>query len=108
MQIEVCYARPEEQVIVKLKMPASATVQEAIAQSGICTRFSQIDLTRNPVGIFGKLRRLTDALMDGDRVEIYRELKMDAQASRHQRVAEARREKARAMSQPKPKVRSPN
>ena len=92
LEVEVAYARPEEQVLLKVRVPEGATLRAAIEASGILQRFREIDLARDAVGIFGKLAKLDDRLSAGDRVEIYRPLAMDPK--------EARRRRARRKSQP--------
>ena len=83
---------PDEQVVLKVRIAAGATLRAAIEASGILKRFPQIDLTRDAVGIFGKTAKLDDRLGAGDRVEIYRPLTMDPK--------EARRKRARNKRQP--------
>jgi hypothetical protein len=58
-------------------MPDGATIQDAIARSGILKQFPEIDLEKNKVGIFSKLSKLDAALNDGDRIEIYRPIICD-------------------------------
>lgn len=88
MQIEVAYAKPEEQVIVALEVGADTTVAEAIRQSGLLQRFPEIDLeTSNKVGIFGKVCGLEQTLKAGERVEIYRPLLADPKEARRNRAA---------------------
>lgn len=86
MQIEVAYAKPDEQVILKLEMPEGSTLEQAIRESGVLARFPEIDLAINKVGIFGKLSKLDAALRPGDRVEIYRPLKIDPKEIRRLRA----------------------
>ncbi len=93
IQVEVAYARPEEQVLLEVELPAGATVGEAISTSAILKRFPEIDLNSNKVGIFSKPAKLDTPLRDGDRVEIYRELIADPKAVRKQRAAEGKRMK---------------
>ena len=88
--VEVCYARPDEQVIVALQVPRGTTLREAIEQSGILERFPEIDLARNKVGVFGKLNKPAYVLRAGDRVEIYRPLLADPKEIRKQRAAEGK------------------
>jgi len=88
--VEVVYARPDQQITVELMLLAGATVTEAIEQSGITLRFPEIDLTRNKIGIYGKLVDTQVALRDRDRVEIYRPLIADPKEARRKRVREAR------------------
>ncbi|MFP4154345.1 MAG: RnfH family protein [Halothiobacillaceae bacterium] len=84
--VEVAYARPDEQVIVPLKVPEGTTLEEAVHQSGIRQRFPEIDLERNKAGIFGKVAPLDRVLAARDRVEIYRPLIADPKAVRRERA----------------------
>ncbi|HEY5720044.1 MAG TPA: RnfH family protein [Gammaproteobacteria bacterium] len=82
MRVEVAYAAADDQLLLRLEMPAGTTVERAIRYSGVLDRFPEIDLTRNKVGVFGKVCRLDRELQDGERVEIYRELLADPKAAR--------------------------
>ena len=87
MLVEVAYAQPDHQVIIKVDVDESATVNEAIVLSGILDQFPEIDLDKNKVGIFGKISKLDSDLREKDRVEIYRALIADPKASRKKRAA---------------------
>lgn len=87
IHVEVAYARPEVQLVIPLEVPLGTTVEEAIERSGITSRFSEIDLDVNKVGVFGELVGLTDRLRAGDRVEIYRPLSVDPKEARRRRAA---------------------
>jgi len=87
ISVEVAYARPDEQVILKLEMPAGSTLRQAVEQSGILDRFTEIDTASMKVGIFGKLKKPDQVLQAGDRVEIYRPLIADPKEVRKQRAA---------------------
>lgn len=89
ISVEVAYARPDEQVIIPLLVGEGATLEAAIAASGILERFSEIDLSVNKAGVFGKACRLDQILRDGDRVEIYRPLPADPKESRRLRASKA-------------------
>jgi len=91
--VEVAYAKPDEQLIVKLEVVPGTTLQQAIEQSGILDRFPEIDPTRLKAGVFGKLKKLDQALRAGDRVEIYRPLIADPKQVRKQRAAAGKRMK---------------
>ena len=93
IDVEVAYARPDTQQILSLRMPAGATLEQAVRESGILERFPEIELTRNQFGIFGKLNKLDAILRNGDRVEIYRTLIADPKEVRKQRAAEGKRMK---------------
>lgn len=86
INIEVAYAKPEEQAIIPLKVPENTTLEEAIQMSRICDRFPDIDLANTKVGIFSKISALSTHLKPGDRVEIYRPLIADPKAARKQRA----------------------
>lgn len=90
IRIEVVYAKPGEQVLEQLQVPADRTVESVIRQSGILERFPEIDLKTNKVGVFGKAAALTAKLNDGDRIEIYRPLIADPKEARKKRAAEGK------------------
>jgi len=88
--VEVAYALPDEQLIIPIKVEDSTTAEEAIIASGIMTKFPEIDLRINKVGIFGKLTKLDTKLRHLDRVEIYRPLIADPKEVRKQRAADGK------------------
>lgn len=88
--VEVAYAKPDEQVIIPVVAQAGMTAAAAIAASGILTRFPEIDLTLNKIGIFGKLVKPDTVLRDKDRVEIYRKLIADPKEVRRKRADEGK------------------
>lgn len=90
MTIEVCYALPERQEIVKSTLPAAATVQEALEKSGLLQKYPDISLQDGKFGVYGKLVRLDTPLRDGDRVEIYRPLLADPKEVRRKRAEEGK------------------
>jgi putative ubiquitin-RnfH superfamily antitoxin RatB of RatAB toxin-antitoxin module len=85
--VEVAYARPDQQQIIRLQVAPGCTIQDAIEQSGMLDQYPEIQLANNKVGIFGKLNSLQTALREGDRVEIYRPLLADPKAARKKRAA---------------------
>lgn len=86
LKIEVVYANPSQQALIRLDLPAETTVETAILQSGVLEQFPEIDLTVNAVGIFSKRVTLDQVLSDGDRVEIYRPLLIDPKQARRKRA----------------------
>ncbi len=85
--VEVAYAKPDEQVILKVELPLGSSLRQAVEQSGILERFTQIDPQTMKAGVFGKLKKLDHILQAGDRVEIYRPLIADPKVVRKQRAA---------------------
>ena len=77
LRVEVVQARPDKAEVVELRLAEGATVRDALAASGM--RGSQ-------VGIHGKRVTLETRLADGDRVEIYRPLKLDPKEARRRRA----------------------
>ncbi len=77
MQVGVTYAEVDQQVWLRLEVADGSTVMDAINQSRILERFPQIDLTKQKIGIFGKLTKPDAPLKEGDRVEIYRPITAD-------------------------------
>jgi len=86
LTIEVAYAKPEEQVILSLEVRAGICLEEAIRQSGILERFPEIDLEQQAIGIFSQPRTLSDRVVAGDRIEIYRPLLADPKEARRLRA----------------------
>jgi len=84
IEVEVAYARPEVQFLVALQVAAGTTAEQAVRQSGVLERFPEIDLDRQAVGLFARVCALQQVLREGDRVEIYRPLKIDPKALRRQ------------------------
>ena len=77
MHIGVAYADKFKQTWLKLDVPEGSTVQDAIERSGLLAQFPEIDLSKNKVGIFGKIVKLDSPLASGNRVEIYRPITAD-------------------------------
>jgi putative ubiquitin-RnfH superfamily antitoxin RatB of RatAB toxin-antitoxin module len=92
LSIEVCYALAKSQTLIALRLPAGATVRDAILASRITERHPEIDPATALVGVYGKLKPLDTPLADHDRVEIYRPLIVDPKVARQRRVEKTRRE----------------
>jgi len=90
IDIEVCYALPEKQELVRVKLPLGATLLQALEASGLLLKHSEIDLKKNKFGVFAKLSKPDSVLRDRDRVEIYRPLIADPKEVRKQRAAEGK------------------
>ena len=91
INVEVTYGLADKQSLLSFKAGEGVTVEEAIKQSGILEEYPDIDLTKNKVGVFGKLTKLSQPLRDKDRVEIYRPLIADPKEVRKKRAAEGKR-----------------
>ena len=90
LNIEVCYASPANQELIRLKLPAGANLQQALEASGLLDKYPDIDIKKNKFGIWNKLSKLDSMLRNQDRVEIYRPLIADPKEVRKQRAAEGK------------------
>ena len=68
-------------------LPAGSTVADALRASGIAAGSAQAHTAAEggAVGLWGHHAALADALRDGDRVEIYRPLRVDPKVARRER-----------------------
>lgn len=88
--VEVLYALPHEQTLLKVQLPQGSTLADAIKNSGILEKYPEIDLANNKLGIFGKLSKQDVVLREKDRVEIYRPLIADPKEVRKKRAEEGK------------------
>lgn len=93
IKVEVAYATPKRQLIVPLNVAEGTTALEAVKQSNIVAEFSEIDIDKDPMGIFsrpldgkGRPKPNEYVMSAGDRVEIYRPLLIDPKAARLDRA----------------------
>jgi putative ubiquitin-RnfH superfamily antitoxin RatB of RatAB toxin-antitoxin module len=75
---------------VSLRLPAGATVADALARSGLHERHAAVDFKTLRVGVWGKLREPGELLRDRDRVEFYRPLTVDPKEARRLRYRQHR------------------
>ena len=97
LRIEVLYGdAPRSVWRWQGSLPAGATLAQALDASGLLAAHA-IDLTTCALGIWGRKQPATQPLRDGDRVEVYRALKVDPKEARrlrykqHLATQEARR-----------------
>ncbi|HEY1438652.1 MAG TPA: RnfH family protein [Casimicrobiaceae bacterium] len=95
IEVTVVLALPDRATEIAVRLPAGATLGDALEGSGLAERHPAVDVARARVGIFGKLSDRKAVLADGDRVEVYRALIADPKERRLRRAA------ARAKVQPK-------
>lgn len=90
--VEVAYATPEKQKIIKLDVPEGTSVYQTAELSGIVAEFAEINLAESNMGIFGKAVKNPQAqeIKQGQRVEIYRPLLIDPKQARLNRAAKTK------------------
>lgn len=83
--VTVAYAAPGVEVLVVVKLFAGATVDDAIAQSGIITHLD-LDPTQLEPAVFGQRVNGDTPVAPGDRIELTRPLIEDAKRQRRKRA----------------------
>tara|TARA_B110000503_G_scaffold67978_1_gene106320 strand:- start:261 stop:563 length:303 start_codon:yes stop_codon:yes gene_type:complete len=94
IKVEVAYALPDKQHIVALEVPAGTSAIDAVKAAKISQIFDDIEVgDALSLGIFSKGIPQKQPLNHGDRVEIYRPLKVDPKEVRKARAAKAKAER---------------
>lgn len=87
LAIEVACALPSRQAVVALTVAPGTTAREAVRASGIGVRFPEIDVANCALGVWGETVADAHRVADGDRVEVYRPLRIDPREARRRRAA---------------------
>lgn len=87
--IEVAYALEEVQYLYSQKVEEGTTVEQALKQSKLLAEIPNLNIEK--VGIFGKLTKVDTVLREGDRIEVYRPLKVDPRDRRREKVEKQRK-----------------
>lgn len=87
IEVEVVYALPGDQQVLRVSLPEGVTVREAILRSGVLERHPELGLATCVAGIHGERVPLDRTVAAGDRVEIYRPLIADPKETRRRRAA---------------------
>ena len=85
---------------MSFELPEGATVADALAAAAFQPEFEGLDLSGVAVGIFGRPVLRDQLLTEGDRVELYRPLLIDAKGERRARADSARRAVRKAPPRP--------
>jgi uncharacterized protein len=104
VRVEVAFSPQAGQVWRRdVSLPDGGTVRDALLASGLTQAFPSVDLgdVSLSVGVWGRRCGLGEGLRDGDRVEVYRPLRVDPNQARLQRHAAERKRKEMA-AEPKP------
>jgi len=84
--VEVAFAEPHCQRVTVLQVAAGTRAREAVKQSGMAEEFSEINPEQCPIGVFGERVGDDYELRSGDRLEIYRPLRVDPREARRERA----------------------
>lgn len=82
ISVEVAYGTPEQQALETVSISVGVTCADAIALSGIATKFSHDELASLPFAIWGKPATAESCPRAGDRIEILRPLVIDPRDAR--------------------------
>ncbi len=85
IRVEVAFAEPGRQFLRGLEIAAGSTLADAIAASGVAD-ILDIDVDSLDAGIWSKPAARERVLVDGDRVELYRPLRIDPKDARRERA----------------------
>ena len=86
MRVTLAVALPDRQEVIELELAPGATVGEAIAAAELRRRFPGVDFAPMRTGIWAREAHAGARLRDGDRVELYRDLKADPKDMRRKRA----------------------
>ncbi len=87
IQVEIIFATADEQLLSVLTVPTNSTIGDVIAMSALAEHFPEHDLGAMRVGVWGHPADRSQAVRDGDRIEIYRPLEIDPRVARRQLAA---------------------
>jgi putative ubiquitin-RnfH superfamily antitoxin RatB of RatAB toxin-antitoxin module len=86
MRACVLYSPAPRQVLEwEVVLAPGATVLQALQASALPAAFPDLDLHEAAVGVWGRKARPEQLVRDGDRVEVYRPLKVDPKLARRER-----------------------
>ena len=90
IHVSVVYLTPSRQTNIAVDLPIASSVYEALNAVDIFTSHNELEIESIEVGIYGCKCELDTPLADGDRVEIYRGLRVDPRTARRRRHAQQR------------------
>ncbi len=91
LRVSVAYSpRAGEVDEVNVELPVGATLADALQASGMAQRHAGLDLAAASLGVWGRAQAPSHLLRDRDRVEIYRELRVDPKEARRLRYRKGR------------------
>ena len=86
LDIEVAYARPDRQYVLKLRVSPDTTLLKAVELSGLLQHCPEIDRQAMKLGVFGASCNPDQLVKQFDRVEVYRPLWHDPKQARRLRA----------------------
>lgn len=93
ISIEVAFATPDQQQVVRLSVPEGTTLAQAVERSGLAAMFGNFNLAELKKGVWNQVKPDDYQVQDGDRVEVYRPLIIDPKEARRRRATRASSQK---------------
>ena len=72
---------------MSVEVAPGSTLRDAIGASGLVARHPEIDLERQKIGVYGKVKAADAPAAQGDRIEVYRALLVEPKEARRRRAA---------------------
>lgn len=86
LQVTVTFSPAPREVFERdLQVPSGTTAQQALEMSGVEGVFAQVNWGNMVTGLWGKNVDRGAVLQNGDRIELYRPLKVDPKQARRER-----------------------
>ncbi len=86
ISVTVAYSPAAREVCeIELTLGAGSTVADALQASALAARFPELASVQPLVGVWNRKAEMSQRLVEGDRVEVYRPLKVDPKVARRQR-----------------------
>jgi len=84
--IQIVYASPEQAWTQDLTVPVGSTLEFALTQIELAQFSSAMQIDTERLAVFGQKAKLSDVLVEFDRIEILRPLLHDPKDNRRQRA----------------------
>jgi len=94
IDVEIAFATPEYQVIVGVALEPGMNARQAVMLADLPARhagWADINFAQAPLGVFGERLREPETYLPagGERIEVYRPLKIDPKQARRERAVNA-------------------
>ncbi len=82
VKVELAFATPAKQVLREFDVPVGSSVADVIARGNLVREFPGLSLEDVQAGIWGRPVGRDHVVRAGDRIELYRPLRMDPREAR--------------------------
>ena len=86
MRVHLAVALPSFQEVIELDLDEGATIADALAAARLGERYPGVDFAAMRTGVWSREASRGRRLREGDRVELYRELRGDPKEMRRRRA----------------------